>query len=83
MATLTNALPAVRAEGSVPVRLSVALAPLARLTPVHWNWPPPRSVNVVPPMELTSKSAPKPPLKVSVTVAFVAADGPLLVSVIV
>ena len=63
--------------------LSVALAPLARSMPVHWNWPPPRSVNVVPPMELRSEDAAKAPLKVSVTVAFVAADGPLSVSVIV
>ena len=83
VATLTNALPVASDDGTVPVREKVALSPLGRSMPLHWNWPAPRSVHVVPSMDAESESAAKAPLNVSVTVALGASDGPLLVSVIV
>ena len=80
---LTKEPPAGRLVDTSPMRLKVAEAPLARLMPVHSNWLVPRSTNVVPPIELTALRARNPPVRVSATVAFVAGDGPWLVSVMV
>ena len=83
VARFTKALPAVSPVDMSPMMLKVALAPLARLMPVQANWPGASSSNVVPPIELTAESATNPPSTASETVALVAGDGPLLVSVMV
>ena len=78
----TNALPAASVDESIPIRVKVAEAPLARLTPVHSNWPCPvlRGWSRRPSGRVNGVN---PPLSVSVTAALVTADGPWLVSVIV
>ena len=78
-----KALPEASVDESIPMRVKVAEAPLARLTPVHSNWPEPSSAKLVPSTELVALSAVNPPLSVSATAALVTADGPWLVSVIV
>ena len=79
----TNALPAVSVDDTVPMRLNVAVAPLARLMPVHSNWSFRKVDEARPTDGADREQAVNPPLSVSATVALVAGEGPLLVSVIV
>lgn len=83
VATSTNALPVATFVATLPIKVNVALAPLARSTPVQANACAPRSLNAVPPTELTSTRGVNPPSNASLTVTPVAGDGPSLVTVTV
>ena len=76
-ARFTKALPALRFGSTVPVTVKWAVAPLARLTPVHSTWPVPRLVKPAPVLPVTVK----PVGSVSITVALVVAEGPPLETV--